>query len=62
MPTGVAVGQTHIVKDIDGIAGTSPITINGNGNTIDGQSTFQLASDWEAIILIFGPKLEWNII
>ncbi len=61
LPTSPILGQQHIIKDIDGVAGTSPITVNGNGNTIDGSTTLVLSSDYEASTLIFGPT-EWNII
>lgn len=61
LPPSPVTGQRHIIKDIDGVAGTSPITVDGNGNTIDSLSTLVLSSDFESATLIFGPT-EWNII
>ena len=61
LPPSPITGQRHIIKDIDGVAGASPITVDGNGNTIDSLSTLVLNSNFEAATLIFGPT-EWNII
>lgn len=61
LPPTPITGQEHIIKDIDGVAGTTPITIDGNGNTIDSLPSVQLVNNFEAMRLIFGPT-EWNII
>lgn len=61
MPPNPVTGQEHVIKDISGTAGTTPITINGSGNTIDGTATQQIATNYGAMKLILGP-LEWNII
>jgi len=61
LPVAPTTGQQHVIKDINGVAGTAPITIDGNGNTVDGAASFQLVNDYESATLIFGPT-EWNII
>lgn len=61
MPSGAALGQTFIVKDIAGVAGAANITVSGNGNTIDGQPSTSLINNYQSVTLILGPT-EWNII
>lgn len=61
LPAVPATGVTYVIKDVDGVAGTTPITVDGNGNTIDGASTQQLATNYGSFTLIFG-NVEWNII
>lgn len=61
MPLTPASGQTHVIKDAAGIAGTTPLTINGNGNTIDGSGTQQINTNYGSFTLIFGIT-EWNIV
>lgn len=61
LPASPVSGQELIIKDIDGVAGISPITVLGNGNTIDSLTSVPLVNNYEAMRLIFGPT-EWNII
>lgn len=61
LPSSPQIGQQHVIKDIDGVASTNNIIIDGNGNTIDGQSQVLLTNNYESITLIFGPR-EWNLI
>ena len=51
LPTlsSVQLGQEFVIKDEGGQANTNPITINGNGALIDGNSSFQLSAPREAI-------------
>lgn len=46
-------GELHYINDATGFAGTNAITINGNGNTINGSSTLTLNSAYQSIILEF---------
>ncbi len=56
------LGQTHVIKDADGTAGSVNITIiPGGGFTVDGNPSTFLTGNYEAVQLIFGPT-EWNII
>jgi hypothetical protein len=61
LPLTPTQGQQHIIKDINGTAGSTPITVDGNGNTIDGSLQLLLTNNYESTTLIFGPT-EWNII
>ena len=61
MPPIPASGVTYVIKDADGVAGTTPITVSGNGNTIDGSGTQDIATNYGSFTLIFGIT-EWNII
>lgn len=47
--SSVQIGQEFVIKDEAGNSGTNPITINGNGALIDGESSFQLSASREAI-------------
>jgi hypothetical protein len=61
LPATPTIGQQHVIKDINGTAAATPITVDGNGNTIDGSSSIDLVNNYESTTLIFGPT-EWNII
>lgn len=61
LPPAPSAGETFVVKDIDGIAATSPITVEGSGDTIDGSASKEIASNYGSMTLIYGP-IEWNII
>ncbi len=52
---------TFIVKDLNGTAGSSNITINGNGNNIDGASTYVISANYESITIAY-TGTEWSII
>lgn len=60
-------GSSHstgqlIIKDRKGISSTWPITVEANGSeTIDGQSSFQIAVDYRSINLFFFEN-EWSIL
>lgn len=53
-------GRVLCVKDAKGDASTNNITINGNGNTIDGQNTYILSNNYASVDLFFNG-IEWNI-
>ncbi len=62
LPTSPVSGQQHVIKDIDGTAGSVNITIiPGGGLTIDGAPSQILVNNYESTTLIFGPT-EWNVI
>jgi hypothetical protein len=52
--SGMASGQSWIIKDESGAAATHNITISGNGVNIDGASTSVIANNYGAI------ELYWN--
>jgi len=61
LPTSPAVGQTHIVKDRQGVATTTPIVISGSGNLIDGETTKSLTNDFQSFTLVW-DGLQWLIV
>ena len=61
LPPNPLPGQQHVIKDIDGNAAASNITVWGSGYTIDGSATETIATNYGSITLVLGPT-EWNII
>jgi len=57
-----AVGKTYHIKDTDGLAAATNITIDGDGaETIDGETTFILSSNFQGITVVnLGDK--WTVI
>lgn len=55
-------GETHTIKDGAGTAATHNITLNGNGNNIDGASTVVMNGNWDVITVIFRETIGWLII
>lgn len=64
LPASPTDSRSLIIKDAAGNAGDFNITINGNGQNIDGQSTYILTADWESVEIIYGPSptLEWSVV
>ena len=54
-------GQVYVVKDESGGAGTNPITINGNGNLIDGSATLNMTANFDAVAMYF-DGIQWRVI
>jgi hypothetical protein len=54
-------GQKHIIKDNTGTASTHNITLNGNGNNIDGSSTSLININYGSLTVVFNGT-QWNII
>ncbi len=52
-PEPTAVGVAFAVEDVDGSAATNPITIDGNGNTIDGAASAALSANGVIAIYVF---------
>lgn len=51
-----------VVKDEDGNAGNHPITVDAAGaETIDGELTFDVAKDYNAVVLISDGVSNWSI-
>lgn len=48
-----STGRTISIKDINGVAASSNITIDGNGNNIDGSSTYVISVNYSSITLVF---------
>ena len=61
LPPSPGKGATLIIKDGKGDAGTNQITINGNGNNIDGQATYVMAFNYQSITLIYSGT-SWGVV
>lgn len=61
LPASPGIGDTYIIKDAVGTAGTNNLTVSGNGNNIDGASTFVISTNYGAITVTFNGSI-WNII
>lgn len=60
LPLNPEVGDSYKFKDIGYTASTNPITLNGNGNNIDGDPTFIMDIDKSSVEIIF-TNTEWSI-
>lgn len=54
-------GQNIIVKDVNGNALINNVTVNGNGNNIDGSASFTINTNYQSVTLIFNGT-EWSVI
>lgn len=52
LPTNALNNQIFCIKDISGQAATNPITIQGNGKTIEGASSFLVSTNFSSVFLI----------
>lgn len=61
LPASPTTGRTIVIKDRDGDAATTNITINGNGKNIDGNSSYTIAIAYESISLTY-TGVQWSIL
>lgn len=61
LPPSPGTGETYVVKDSGGSAVINNLTISGNGNNIDGASTFAISTNYSGISVIFNGT-SWSII
>lgn len=62
LPASPVTGTVCFIGDSTGFADTNHITINGNGNTINGQATLVLKSSWQSVVLSYdGPGTCWSV-
>jgi len=60
LPAAPANGAAYKIKDAAGTALSSPITVNGNGNNIDGNSTALINTDYGSLALVYSLAIdEW---
>lgn len=59
LPSTPSIGRSFEIKD-NGNAATNNITIDGNGNNIDGSSTLVISTNYKAVILRFNGTF-WGI-
>ena len=62
LPASPVDGQAYRIKDSSGNALTNNVTINGNGETIDGGSTALINTDYGAIEIVWRDGLGWFIL
>jgi hypothetical protein len=60
LPSSPTTGDTYVIKDQSGAAGTNNITVTPASGTIDGASNFVLNQNYEAIIVVYTGS-EWSI-
>ena len=60
LPANPATNQQLIIKDGAGNANTYNITINGNGNTMDGGSSYVIGGAYGSVQMIW-TGIQWSI-
>lgn len=60
LPSTPAMGMSYRFKDGNGLSSSNPITIEGNGNTIDEETTYTIAFSWGFVGFIFNGT-QWNV-
>lgn len=60
LPAAPVNGEVHVFKDGKGDAASNIVTIDGNGNTIDGASTITIQDNFGAVALRWNGT-EWNL-
>lgn len=61
LPASPVLGQTHIVKDAAGTAGSANVSVFASGSTVDGQASIDLVNNYEALGFIWNGD-GWSII
>lgn len=61
LPAAPTSGTALIIKDVNGLAATHNITIDGNGANIDGAATQSMSSNFESVSVVFNGTV-WSII
>lgn len=61
LPPSPVTGDTYILKDSIGNAGTNNLTIDGNSINIDGAATYIISNNYGAITVVFNGSI-WSIL
>ena len=61
LPTSPTAGDTYTVKDQAGGTAINNVIISGNGNNIDGASTYTMNTNYESVTVVFANG-SWSII
>lgn len=61
LPSGIATGQTIIVKDSNGAAAGNNIIIQGSGSDIDGNSFVRIKNNYGSFTFLYNGS-QWNVI
>ena len=60
LPASPTLGLSFLVKDCGGTAGTHTITVSGNGNNVDGASTYILNVNYQSAAFTW-TGAQWSI-
>lgn len=60
LPASPYIGETHTIKDGKGTASSFQITVDAGALTIDGDATYVMNNDYQAISLYFNGSA-WRI-
>lgn len=60
LPAAPIQGVRYFVKDGNGLSNSNPITVDGNGNTIDDQPNYIISFTWGFVSVLFNG-LQWNV-
>ena len=62
LPAAPTAGEVHVIKDSAGNATASNrITIDGNGNNIDGNGTIEIRNAYGSFTIVYNGTI-WNVI
>lgn len=61
LPASPILGDTYEIKDVTGVASIHNIIVSGNGNNIDGSSTYTLVMNYAALTVTF-TGVEWSVV
>lgn len=61
LPDAPVGNPRYVIKDGTGDSGANPITIDGNGNTIDDLPTYVIQSSWGFVGVLWNGT-QWNVI
>jgi hypothetical protein len=61
LPPAPQEGNRFVIKDGAGNSGSNAITIEGNGNTIDGEPLYVIQNDYGFVGVLF-DGFEWKVI
>lgn len=61
LPLAPSTGEVHTIKDNTGSGAANNITIQGNGNNIDGAATSTIDTNYGAAYLIYNGT-QWNVV
>lgn len=60
LPSDPASGDEYVIKDVNGTVGAYTVTISGNGNNIDGSSSFIMAHSFSCTVITF-TQGKWSV-
>lgn len=60
LPASVSSGTRYFIKDGTGQSNSNPITVNGNGHTIDGMADYVISFTYGFVSVLFNGS-QWNV-